>query len=41
MNELAGGFQQGGCLYKLTNGIHWTLKQLWMSDRPQNKPQKK
>ena len=35
MNESGGDFQQGGCLYKLISGIHWTPKYLWMSDRPQ------
>ena len=27
--------QQGGCLYKPTSGIQWTLEHSWMSDRPQ------
>ena len=28
-------FQQGGCLYKPTSGIRWTLEHWWTSDRPQ------
>ena len=35
MDQLAGGFQQGGCLYKPTSGIQWTLRHSWMFDRPQ------
>ena len=34
-DQLAGDFQQGGCLYKPTSGIQWTLQHSWMSDRPQ------
>ena len=35
MNESAGYFQKGGCLYKPTSGIQWTSEHLWTSDRPQ------
>ena len=35
INQLCCDFQQGGCLYKPTSGIQWTLKHLWTSDRPQ------
>ena len=37
INKLGGDFQQGGCLHKLTSGIHLTLKHQWpwISDRPQ------
>ena len=36
INE-SNDFQQGGCLYKLTDGIQWTSEHLWMSDMPQRK----
>ena len=35
INQLCGDFQQGGCLYKLINGIQWTPKHSCTSDRPQ------
>ena len=35
MNESGSDFQQGGYLYKLTNGIEWTPEHLWKSDRAQ------
>ena len=28
INE-SNDFQQGGCLYKLTDGIQWTSEHLW------------
>ena len=27
--EWSGDFQQGGCLYKLTNGIQWAPQHSW------------
>ena len=35
IDQLCGDFQQGGCLYKPTSGIHWTPERSWTSDRPQ------
>ena len=35
MDQLAGDFQQGACLYKPTSGIRWISEHLCMSDRPQ------
>ena len=35
INQSCGDFQQGGCLYKPTNGIQWTPEHSWTSDRPQ------
>ena len=35
VNQSCGDFQQGGCLYKSTNGIQWTPEHSWMSHRPQ------
>ena len=35
INQLCGGFKQGGCVYKPTSGIQWTPEHSWTSDRPQ------
>ena len=35
INQLCYAFQQGGCLYKPTSGIHWTPEHSWTSNRPQ------
>ena len=35
INRSYGDFQQGGYLYKPTNGIQWIPEHSWMSDRPQ------
>ena len=35
INQSCGDFQQGGCLYKPTNGIQWTPEHSWTSDRTQ------
>ena len=35
INQLYGDFQHGGCLYKPTSGIQWTLEHSWTSDRLQ------
>ena len=41
MNESGVDFQQGGCLYKPTNGIKWTSEYLWTSDRAQKQASEK
>ena len=41
INKLGGDFQQGGCLYKSTNGIQWTSEQSWLSDRPHKQASEK
>ena len=39
-NKLGDGFQQGGCLYKPTNGIQWTPRHSWTSTNLRNKPKR-
>ena len=41
MNKLGGDFQQGGCLYKPTNGIQWTPEHSWTFDSPQKQASEK
>ena len=41
MNESGGNSQQGGSLYKLTSGIHWTPKHSWTYARPQKQASEK
>ena len=41
MNKSGDDYQQGGCLYKPTSGIHWTPKHSWRSDRPQKQASEK